>query len=161
MKSLRVPGASELPNEATRGEQRIDEKDRKGSTKIDKDEERAGEGREETGRRRRWKENREGASYLGLSRSLSDRLLVRLTRQRRDETGNYVWGSISGVARGVGARLGGILREKTPGRAGGNQQHRVRGVIKLLTEPSSPNPSSHPTILITKRGNSRLDVLGF
>lgn len=53
-------------------------------------------------------------SYLGLSRSLSDRLLVRLTRQCRGETGNYVWGSISGVVRRVGARLGGILREKTP-----------------------------------------------
>lgn len=54
-----------------------------------------------------------GASYLGLSSLLSDRLLVRLTRQRRSETGNYVWGSISGVVRRAGARLGGILPEKT------------------------------------------------
>lgn len=54
--------------------------------------------REEERSRKRKVEEGEGMSYLGLSRSLSDRLLVRLTRQCRGETGNYVWGSISGVA---------------------------------------------------------------
>ena len=53
--------------------------------------------RERERREEKRRESHKGASYLGLSRSLSDRLLVRLTRDCRVETGNYVWGSISGV----------------------------------------------------------------
>ena len=69
-------------------------------------------------------------SYLGLSRSLSDRLLVRLTRQCRGETGNYVWGSISGVVRGelVPALAEFSVRKRQP-----PARHRFRAVIKLLT----------------------------
>ena len=69
-------------------------------------------------------------SYLGLSRSLSDRLLVRLTRQCRGETGNYVWGSISGVVRRelVPALAEFSVRKRQP-----PARHRFRAVIKLLT----------------------------
>lgn len=95
-----MPGASPLARALDEDEADIEPETR----------EREREGSRKSGGRR----TAEGMSYLGLSRSLSDRLLVRLTRQCRGETGNYVWGSISGVVRRVGARLGGILREKTP-----------------------------------------------
>lgn len=86
-------------------------------------------------------ENREaGVSYLELSRSLSDRLLVRLTRAWcRGETGNYVWGSISGVVRRVSAPA---LAEFSV-RKRRTQASLLLAVIKLRTFFSLPSHSSY------------------